>query len=131
MEVARLSETEKSARNRRRRSPVDAFAWPMGGQVKKRRLTTSIANAAKATIFEFTRRSRIQRLWAKANDFYLGIDSNDEDDSWRSSPRQVSPVNDDSEHYQASNYQNIRKVASILAPSPADVFYDIGCGKGR
>ena len=40
-------------------------------------------------------------------------------------------VNKDNRDYVASDYHNIGRMMRILAPGRDDVFYDIGCGKGR
>jgi SAM-dependent methyltransferase len=38
---------------------------------------------------------------------------------------------DDGLHYHAPDYANLFKIVRILKPTREDVFYEIGCGKGR
>jgi SAM-dependent methyltransferase len=48
------------------------------------------------------------------------------------STRGVAPVDHvDSTHYATMNYSTIWSVLDHLALGPADVFVDVGCGKGR
>jgi cyclopropane fatty-acyl-phospholipid synthase-like methyltransferase len=82
---------------------------------------------------------RLQRLWATANDSYLGIETSDVGYVAQTDPLKGWPfasysskaLYSDANLYQASDYLNIRRVARKLHLSKHDVFYDIGCGKGR
>jgi len=82
---------------------------------------------------------RLQRFWAMANDLYLGIETSDVDYAAQTDPVKGWPfasysstaLFNDAIFYQASDYLNIRRVARKLHLSKNDVFYDIGCGKGR
>jgi SAM-dependent methyltransferase len=73
------------------------------------------------------------------NDLYLGIDTSDVGYEPLIDPltgRAFAPYSDkalcnDALRYQASDYLNIRRVARKLHLGECDVFYDIGCGKGR
>lgn len=71
---------------------------------------------------------RTKRIWAKLNDIYLGIETGYESGA--------SFASSDAKHqdgavYQAVDYLNIRRILRSLRPARNDVFYDIGCGKGR
>lgn len=82
----------------------------------------------------------LQGVWSRANDLHLGIvtDANGDIDreiagfedrgSAHSTPRSI---HNDSNIYQPADYLNIRRVLHGLALAESDVFYDIGCGKGR
>ena len=82
---------------------------------------------------------RLKAVWTKANDVYLGIETD-----LRIGDNEADPVKswlcarwaDKSEHkdslvYCPADYFNIRRTVRVLAPIKDDVFYDIGCGKGR
>jgi SAM-dependent methyltransferase len=78
-------------------------------------------------------------MWSRVNDLYLNIDTSDEShhhdfDPQRGFPyaiRQEKARHKDSIIYQGANYWNIRRIIRVLQPQGNDVFYDIGCGKGR
>ena len=82
---------------------------------------------------------RLQRFWANANDLYLGIETSDVGYAAKTDPLKGWPFAaysskarySDAIFYLASDYLNIRRVARKLHLSAHDVFYDIGCGKGR
>ncbi len=77
------------------------------------------------------------RGWSEINDLRLGIKTGEGTTEFRS-PRggnrddpQSAAAHGDSKYYQAANYSGIRRVIQRLELCPSDVFYDIGCGKGR
>jgi SAM-dependent methyltransferase len=77
--------------------------------------------------------SLIQSIWARANDAYLRIDTQ-EQSSGNGRPLHDSSAAakyDDCVDYQGADYRNLRRVIRELRLSPEDVFFDIGCGKGR
>jgi precorrin-6B methylase 2 len=71
----------------------------------------------------------VKCAWATANDLYLGIDTGYV--AGGNDLRQPQAKHGDGTEYQAVDYWNIRKAIRILALGPRDVFYDLGCGKGR
>lgn len=82
---------------------------------------------------------RLKAVWAKANDMYLGIETDlraednhpDPSKAWRCAGWADQSRHKDSVIYCPADYFNLRRIVRILAPSSDDVFYDIGCGKGR
>jgi SAM-dependent methyltransferase len=81
----------------------------------------------------------VRYTWSRLNDFYLNIETADEqnfDDYDRERGFPFAKRCDGARHndgiiYQAGNYWNIRRIIGVLDVSADDVFYDIGCGKGR
>ena len=81
----------------------------------------------------------IRYLWNRINDLYLNIDTSDESHYQDFDPQRGFPYaksqekakHKDSIIYQGANFWNIRRIIRILKPLQNDVFYDIGCGKGR
>jgi predicted RNA methylase len=76
----------------------------------------------------------IRVAWSRLNDWYLNIETGDEADARH--PRLYGLPNNmakykDAIAYQAVDYIYVRRVIRILAPGQDDVFYDVGCGKGR
>ena len=71
----------------------------------------------------------LKPAWASINDRFLGIKTGFAEQSF------LQPFNkakhQDSRSYQAVDYWNIRRVLGAMALSGSDIFYDIGCGKGR
>jgi precorrin-6B methylase 2 len=73
------------------------------------------------------------------NDLYLNIDTSHESHFHDFDPQRGFPYakpqekarHKDSIIYQGADYRNIRSIIRILRPQKNDVFYDIGCGKGR
>lgn len=91
---------------------------------------------ARLLIGQFRNRAvrAIRVVWSTVNDLYLNIETGDEADPRH--PWRYGLINDLAKHkdgiaYQAADYRNIRRVIRILAPDKDDVFYDLGCGKGR
>ena len=82
---------------------------------------------------------RLKAIWAKANDMYFGIETElrvednhpDPLKAWRCAGWADQSQHKDSVVYCPADYFNIRRAIRILAPNGDDVFYDIGCGKGR
>jgi SAM-dependent methyltransferase len=76
----------------------------------------------------------IRVVWSTANDLYLNIETGDEADPlhlWRYGlPNDLAKYKDGT-GYQASDCRNIRRIIRVLRPGKDDVFYDLGCGKGR
>jgi precorrin-6B methylase 2 len=78
-------------------------------------------------------------LWSRLNDIYLNIDTSDERHHSDFDPQRGFPYakhteaakHKDSIIYQGANYWNIRRIIHALQPKKDDVFYDVGCGKGR
>lgn len=82
--------------------------------------------------------NRLQMIWAKANDIYLRIETNDrlpqevnQQKLWPYAKPDKKAKYQGSIVYQAADYLNIRRMLRVLRPNQNDVFYDIGCGKGR
>jgi SAM-dependent methyltransferase len=81
----------------------------------------------------------VRYLWSRINDLYLNIDTSDvshhnDFDPQRGFPYakpQAKAKHKDSIIYQGANFWNIRRIIRILQPQGNDVFFDIGCGKGR
>jgi SAM-dependent methyltransferase len=81
----------------------------------------------------------VRYLWSRINDLYLNIDTSDESHHRDFDPQRGFPYakpqekakHKDSIIYQGANFWNIRRIIRILQPQGDDVFYDIGCGKGR
>lgn len=81
----------------------------------------------------------LRQLWSRANDFWLNIDTSDAltpDDldpvkAWPFAKPSKLAKHKDNLVYQAVDYRNLRRLRGLLRPGPNDVFYDIGCGKGR
>jgi SAM-dependent methyltransferase len=79
-----------------------------------------------------------RRIWSRMNDLYLNIDTSDAGDDGVD-PQRGFPYarphdkarHQDSIIYRGADYLNIRRMIRFLAPGKNDVFYDIGCGKGR
>ncbi len=101
----------------------------MGGKMLKRL-------NPRPLIRSFCRKNiRVIRVaWSKANDFCLNIETSDVANSLHPSryglPNDVA-IHKDGNGYQATDYRNIRHIIRILKPARDDVFYDLGCGKGR
>jgi len=72
---------------------------------------------------------RAKGHWARLNDLYLGIDTNYT--SSGATPGSPDGKHNDGAVYQAVDFLNIRRIMRVLQPGLNDVFYDIGCGKGR
>jgi SAM-dependent methyltransferase len=98
------------------------------------RSSKPFGKAVRDAIFTAVRYS-----WSRANDAYLNIDTSDEahfDEFDRRKGFPFAPAHDDAKHqdsiiYQGANYWNLRRIVRVLKPGGKDVFYDIGCGKGR
>ena len=71
----------------------------------------------------------VKSVWTWANDICLGIETAYGPASKIDS--KTGTKHQDGSVYQAVDYWNIRRVLCFLAPGQTDVFYDIGCGKGR
>jgi precorrin-6B methylase 2 len=79
-------------------------------------------------------------MWFKCNDFALNIDTGpkylraNRRPSTRPAHRaEFSPMAryDDGHSYASPDYLYVYRIANVLKPKPADVFYDIGSGAGR
>lgn len=84
--------------------------------------------------------SLLSETWTKCNEYQLGIRT--EPDSGVDSARNpvqacsrgqvsTSAKHSDNFVYGTIGYLNVRKILRVVEPRPQDVFYDIGCGKGR
>ena len=81
----------------------------------------------------------LRYLWSRMNDLYLNIDTSDESHYNDFDPQKGFPYakpHENSKHkdsviYQGANYWNVRRIIRVLQAQKNDVFYDIGCGKGR
>jgi SAM-dependent methyltransferase len=81
---------------------------------------------------------RVQRAWSRVNDVCLGVNTDDSrcasetgPSSWSYARANRSAKHEDNLVYQAADYRNLRRLVWLLQPCKEDVFYDIGCGKGR
>lgn len=81
-----------------------------------------------------------QNVWSSANDHLLGISTEpnseldppaDPQRTWRYAAWADRSSHRDSFNYRPADYLNIWRVLRVLSPGKDDVFYDIGCGKGR
>jgi SAM-dependent methyltransferase len=79
-----------------------------------------------------------QRLWTKLNDATRNISTTDFDQradkqltGWWRGPHTDAIRHNDNYGYASPDYYYIRKAIRILQLVREDVFYDIGCGKGR
>jgi SAM-dependent methyltransferase len=81
----------------------------------------------------------VRYVWSRMNDRYLNIDTSDEayyHDVDRQKGFPFATVRQETKHkdsiiYQGGNYRNIRRIIDVVKPGADDVFFDIGCGKGR
>ena len=82
----------------------------------------------------------LKPLWINCNELVLGIRTEPERPAdhernavpewWRGDVPERAQ-HDDNFVYATIDYWNVRKVVRALRPVPADIFYDIGSGKGR
>lgn len=82
----------------------------------------------------------LKNAWSRANDCYLGIATGvsaaldpaiDPERPWTYVAQIDTSAHKDSVNYQPAEYLGLRRALKLLRPGGEDVFYDIGCGKGR
>lgn len=71
------------------------------------------------------------RLWNKANDRYLRIATASESGLNYWGPKVDGTLYHDNHGYAAPDYFYLRRTIRIIRPAARDIFYDVGCGKGR
>jgi len=85
----------------------------------------------KVAFSRFCDLRRVQSAWSAANDFCLGINTDDRGYSLTHARLDNESEHTDSNPYQGADYRNIRRVVRVLTPDRDDLVYDLGCGKGR
>ena len=66
------------------------------------------------------------RSWVgRANDRYYGVETESKE-AFR-----FKDLCADSRGYEPAPYWLLKKIVRVIKPRPEDVFFDIGCGKGR
>ena len=83
----------------------------------------------------------LRPLWTRCNEFALNIETtaflspstrnSNGDRAWWRAEFTDKARHDDGSNYASPDYFYLYKIARILDPSPEDVFYDLGSGKGR
>jgi precorrin-6B methylase 2 len=83
----------------------------------------------------------LRSLWTFGNEFALNIDTtgfpvrrprnSDGDRQWWRADFSPDAKHDDGSNYASPDYFYLYRIARMLNPSPDDVFYDLGSGKGR
>lgn len=75
--------------------------------------------------------SAFHNQWIEWNERRFNIHTGQDSIDFVDRRQLASSKYDDGLHYQAPDYANLFKIVRILKPTREDVFYDIGCGKGR
>lgn len=85
--------------------------------------------------------SSLRPLWTSCNELALNIETtpssapstgnSNRDRAWWRAEFSSQAKHDDGTTYASPDYLYLYKIARILNPSPEDVFYDLGSGKGR
>ncbi len=95
-------------------------------------------NKALARRFTEEIRNKIAGIWSKCNDLALNIETLPDPSTLAMARRTSCSLDQNSKSkyadgiiYTSTNYWYLRKTVRLLAPSPDDVVYDLGCGKGR